>query len=113
MGHDAVNTQVSWWDVHEFVQPVLARVGAWPMLGTPAWCALPDDDPRKVAALFDGARHWALRVETHQVAECEASHDISAAAGEAGTSWGAIGQRIRDQHEFYADKPWLRRRVAS
>jgi hypothetical protein len=72
--------QASWWDVHTYVSPTLAEVGCWPMVGTAAWCALPDDDPVKLAALLDAAQHWALRLETCQVAECEASHAISAAA---------------------------------
>jgi hypothetical protein len=41
---------------------------------------LDDTDPRKVAALFDAAQHWALRVETSQQAQAETSRDISAAA---------------------------------
>jgi hypothetical protein len=99
--------QVSWWSVHEFVAPYLDRVGTWPMVGSPEWCALADDDPRKLAALLDGARHWALRVETCQEAECDASHAISAAA-----DWGVIAQRVRDRADFEKQHPWLRR-VAS
>jgi hypothetical protein len=96
--------QVSWWDVHLFVEPLLAEVGDWPMAGTPEWCALDDDDPAKTAALLDAARHWILRVETRQAAECAASSDVSAAA-----DWGQIGQQIRAHNEFYTEKPWLRR----
>jgi hypothetical protein len=59
------------------------------MVGTPAWCALPDTDPAKLAALLDAARHWALRVDSCQQALCEASHDISAAA-----DWHAISNTI-------------------
>jgi Protein of unknown function (DUF2742) len=100
----ASSQQVSWWDVHLFVQPLLAEVGSWPMAGSVAWCNLADDDPRKWAALLDAAQHWALRVETCQVAECQASSDVSAAA-----DWGQIGRQIRQHNEFYAEKPWLRR----
>jgi Protein of unknown function (DUF2742) len=96
--------QVSWWDVHEHVAPLLDQVGSWPAVGTPAWCLLNDDDPVKVAALYDAAQHWALRVETCQQAECEASHDISAAG-----DWSAIAQHIRDEQDFYAAHPWMRR----
>lgn len=94
----------SWWDVHTFVEPLLAEVGSWPMVGTPEWCSLAEDDPRKWAALLDAAQHFALRVETCQVAECEASHEISAAA-----DWGQVGREIRQRNEFFAAKPWLRR----
>jgi Protein of unknown function (DUF2742) len=99
--------QVSWWSVHEHVAPILARAGSWPMAGSPEWCALADDDPVKLASLLDAARHWALRVETCQVAECEASSDVSAAA-----DWASISRKIKDRNEFYAARPWLRRRPA-
>jgi hypothetical protein len=82
---------VSWWSVHEWVTRHLESVGTWPMAGTPEWVALPDDDPRKLAALLDAAQHWALRVETAQQAECEASRAVSAAA-----DWSAIARdRLR------------------
>jgi hypothetical protein len=77
------------------------------MAGTPQWCELADDDPRKTAALFDAARHWALRIETFQIAECEASHAISAAA-----DWSAIASARRRYNEFYNERPWLKRKPA-
>ena len=43
--------QVNWLTVHRFVAAVLNQVNDWPMLGTPAWCSLAHDDPRKWAAL--------------------------------------------------------------
>jgi hypothetical protein len=98
------NRQVSWWSVHRFVVPFLQAAGQWPMLGSPAWCALPDDDPAKLAALLDASRHWALRVETCQTARCEASHAISAAA-----NWSGIAQHLRNHREFYTARPWLKR----
>ena len=58
--------QVSFWSVHEWVQPYLDDAESRPTVGTPEWCDLDDTDPRKVAALFDAAQHWALRVETCQ-----------------------------------------------
>lgn len=79
--------QVSWWDVHEYVAPTLAVVESWPMVGTPAWYALDNQDPAKIAAVFEAARHWALRIETCQQARCEAGRDISAAA-----DWSAISR---------------------
>ncbi|MGO9385760.1 MAG: DUF2742 domain-containing protein [Mycobacterium sp.] len=99
--------QVSWWDVHEFVTGWLQCVGEFPMAGTRAWCSLTDNDPRKLAALLDAARHWALRVETCQEAECQASRDISAAA-----DWSGIAQKIRQLNDFRATRPWARRMVS-
>jgi uncharacterized protein DUF2742 len=81
--------QVSWWSVHEHAAPLLEAVGSWPTVGTPEWCELDDTDPRKIAALFDAAQHWALRVETCQQSRAEASHAISAAE-----DWSAIATEI-------------------
>jgi hypothetical protein len=93
----AVNSQqTSWWSVHEHVAPMLEQVGSWPAIGTPAWCQLPDDDPAKVAALYDAARHWALRLECHQFARREASRDIA-----AGTNWSGIAQSVRARAGVY------------
>ena len=77
------------------------------MAGTPAWCALGDDDPAKLAALLDAAQHHALRVENCQQAKCEASREISAAA-----DWPAIARELRDINEFYTANPWAKRVTA-
>jgi hypothetical protein len=82
--------QVCWSEVHDHVAPLLASVPSWPMAGTPAWCALDDQDPAKTAALLDAAQHWALRVETCQEAMCETSRDVSAAA-----DWRATANALR------------------
>ena len=99
--------QTSWWSVHEYVAPALARVQSWPMVGTPEWCALDDDDPVKTAALLDAAQHWALRVETCQQARCDAARDVSERV-----DWPALAREINERADFYAARPWLRR-VAS
>jgi hypothetical protein len=96
--------QVSFWSVHKHVAPLLATVGHWPTVGTPAWCSLSEDDPKKWAALLDAARHHALRMETAQTALAAASHDISAAA-----NWSAVSREIQQRNDFYADRQWLRR----
>ena len=82
--------------MHEHVAPILASVASWPMAGTPEWCALDDEDPVKIAALFDAAQHWALRVETCQQAACEASREISTAA-----DWSAIATETSRRREVY------------
>jgi Protein of unknown function (DUF2742) len=99
--------QVSWLSVHELVTAVTNQVNDWPMLGTPAWCSLAHDDPRKWAALLDGAQHWALRVETCQEAAAEASHDISAAA-----DWSAVARADRRRVHAVASGAYIPR-VAS
>ncbi len=98
--------QVSWWSVHELIQPILNQVNDWPTLGTPAWCSLAHDDPRKWCALLDGARHWALRLELGQEARADASKAVSAAA-----DWKSVASEIQQRNGFYATRPWLRRAV--
>lgn len=92
-GRQMPSRQVCWWAVHQFVSPLLERAGSWPMAGTPEWSALADDDPAKWAALLDGARHHALRVETAQQGLAQASRDISAAE-----NWSAIATDIHQRH---------------
>lgn len=99
--------QVSWWSVHEYVAPQLAAVASWPMVGTPAWCALDDDDPAKLAALLDAAQHHALRVETAQEARCAASQAISAAE-----DWDEVSRRNYVYECFIAANPWAKRVTA-
>lgn len=91
-----MSQQVSWWSVHQAVSPLLTSVESWPLLGTPEWCALPDGDLRKVAALFDAAQHWSLRMETCQQGLAQAAHDVS-----AGEDWSAIAAEMRARDEVY------------
>jgi hypothetical protein len=89
--------QVDWWCVHEHVASMLARAESWPMAGTPEWCSLPDDDPAKLAALLDAARHWCLRLEINTQAHlAQASHAISAAE-----NWKDIANEIGRRREAY------------
>ena len=97
--------QVSWWDVHEYVAPLLGQIGSWPMAGTPAWCDLDDDDPVKLAAIYDAAQHHALRVETAQAALAEAGRDVSAAA-----DWSAIAAQHRNRADATASGAYIPRR---
>jgi hypothetical protein len=92
----SLSQQVSWWSVVEQAAPLLASVGSWPMIGSPAWCLLADDDPVKLAAIYDAAQHWALRVETCQAARADASHEISGAADwrAIATEWFRISSAI-------------------
>jgi hypothetical protein len=101
---------VTWYEVHEYRDRKLERLGVeqFPMAGTPAWCALPDNHPVKIAAVFDAAQHWALRIDTAQAASCFASQVISAAA-----DWSAIGQAQRNRAEFVAANSWTKRVVDS
>ncbi|ULN34190.1 DUF2742 domain-containing protein [Mycolicibacterium smegmatis] len=80
---------MDWWSVWEYVAPLLGQVQRWPMAGTLAWQRLADDDPTKLASLYQAAAQMALRYETSQSALAEASHEIS-----AGTDWSACARRV-------------------
>lgn len=97
--------QVSWWEVHEFVDAMLGQVNNWPMAGTPAWSSLAHDDPRKWAALLDAAQHHALRVEVAQHNRAAASRAVAGAV-----DWPTLSSEIRRSRDFFADRPWLRRK---
>lgn len=101
--------QVSWALVHEFLEAALAQAntGSLPWAGTPAWCALPDGDPRKLLALAAAGEHHVLRVEVAQSAQAEASRAVAAAA-----DWPKVAREIQQRNEFYASRPWLRRAVS-
>lgn len=99
--------QVRWFDFHEWVQPYLDAAGEWPMVGSQAWFDLPDDDPRKFAAICDAAQHFALRLETCQQARAEASRAVSAAE-----DWTQVAREIRNREEFRAARPWMDRRAS-
>jgi hypothetical protein len=98
---------VSFWSVHEHVTEFLESVGTWPMLGSVEWRNLDADHPAKLAAIFDAAQHWALRIEMAQEARAEASRAISDAA-----DWASIGREIQQLRQFRNSRPWTRR-VAS
>lgn len=80
---------VSWWDVLAYVMPTLEAVGEWPTVGTPAWCLLPDGEPVKLAAIYDAAQHWALRLECCQEARAQASRDIASSE-----DWNVAANRL-------------------
>lgn len=82
---------VAWWPVHEFIAALTAQAGHLPMAGTPAWCELPDDDPRKLLALAADGEHHVLRVEIAREARAEASKAIA-----AGADWSAVSSEIRN-----------------
>ena len=107
MSYASSSQQVSWWPVHEFITELVAQANNLPVAGTPAWCALADNDPRKLLSLAAEGEHHVLRVETAQEAHAEASHDVSAAA-----DWSALATNIRQHAEFYAARPWLKRRAS-
>lgn len=90
---------VAWWPVHQYAEPVLNRIVSWPMVGTPEWCGLAEDDPRRIAAIFDAARHWALRIETCQHSLAEASKAVAAAI-----DWKGFARREAGRRAAYIER---------
>jgi hypothetical protein len=90
--HNLASRQVSWWETHLFITELTKHVNNLPCAGTPTWCALANDDPRKLLALAVAGGHHVLRVETAQQSLAEASRDISAAA-----DWSAIARTSRQR----------------
>jgi hypothetical protein len=84
--------QVSWWDCHVFMESLVqqANCGPIPWPGTPSWCDMPDDDPRKLLALAGFGVYQALSVDAWQEASAEASSAIS-----AGQDWGEVSRSMR------------------
>lgn len=81
--------EVNWATVLEFVQ----RQGIDPtrvlIAGTPAWAALPDDHPDKLAAVLVAGLHHVLRLDLAQAAQAEASRAV---AGTPDVDWARIGR---------------------
>ena len=94
----------SWWDAHLYVLPWLEAAGDWPLIGSPEWVALDDQDLRKKAAVLDAARHWALRLQTCQEARNDASKDLAVSA-----DWKAIANESRQKADWISARPWMRR----
>jgi hypothetical protein len=73
------------------------RAGRLPQFGSPAWCALASDDPRKLyatiraALVWWGDQVWSSEPRTYGGALAKASRDIA-----AGADWPAL---IRDHLE--------------
>ena len=101
------STEVSFSVVHDFVRRRIGHLADIPLLGTPAWHELGDDDELKLAAVLDGGQHHALRLELGQTARAEAGKDISGAA-----DWKAIAQEWSELNAVRAANPWAKR-VAS
>lgn len=102
------SSAVAWWPVHEFVTAVTdALADEWPMAGTPIWCELADDDPRKLAAVLDAAQHHALRMEVAQEARAEASKSVAGAA-----DWPQVANELTQLRAWRANRPWAKRVTA-
>jgi hypothetical protein len=84
--------------VKEFVDRwrMANAVGHSPMVGTPSWTALCDDDPAKLAAVLDAGIHHALRMDVAQQQMADASKDISATV-----DWSGVARQIQQRRDVY------------
>ena len=104
---------MAWWPVLTFtahrigMQPETMPELRVPLLGTPAWCALNDSDPAKLAAVLDGGQLFALGLDTAQEAAAEASQAVSAAV-----DWRAVAQEWMQLQAFRTANPWARREAS-
>lgn len=84
-----ISGQVCWTTVLAFVE----RRGIDPATvltaGTPAWQALDEHHPDKLAAVLAAGVHHALLLDLRQEAQAEASRAVAAAA-----DWSAVAQQI-------------------
>ncbi|MDV7099705.1 DUF2742 domain-containing protein [Gordonia amicalis] len=95
------------------------RSDSIPTFGDAAWCALGDDDPRKLASAVRAAVAWATEtamlpaILAAQLAADDAtvldrikgaSLDVSSAA-----DWSTVATRLRDWQTFVEANPWTER----
>ena len=99
---------VAWWPVYELLAPHLGPPGSCPILGTPAWVALPDDHPDKLEAILNAALWWAVAEDLRQESRADASKDIAAAR-----DWAGLAREHQNLTQFRAARPWMDRKTAS
>jgi hypothetical protein len=90
--------QVSWFEVYKFVER-WARPSSssddeldlqLPIAGTPQWCAMSDDDARKLMSVILGGIREALQHDVVQEHRAEAAHAIAESA-----NWTTQANRLR------------------
>lgn len=106
-GRSSESAEVSWWQVHVFLETLAAQYDRLPIAGTPAWCAMSDGDPRKVVALAVAGEHHVLRCELDQIALAEASKSVAAAA-----DWGAVARWNQRRARAVASGVYIPRRAS-
>lgn len=98
--------------VRAFLRRRRGAITAPEVAGTPAWCALPDDDPGKLdAVLIAGAQH-VLTIELDEVdarrcAMVQAAKDISTAK-----KWKDLAVTLRRRDEAIRSGTYIERVAA-
>lgn len=104
---------IAWDPVRDFTYRVLGGRTTTIIAGTPEWCALADDDPRKVTALIIAGSRWCLEEE---IAELHSRWDAEKAAAleiAAARDWVAVARQIRDRDDALRSGAYIERKKAS
>lgn len=105
--------------VHAFHVRTIGLLPELSACGSPAWVALPDDDPRKLAALMRAGLCWITETALlpRTLADELAAADIDVRARLKAMSvdvagamnWSAAADRITRRREFEDANPWAKR----
>lgn len=105
--------------VRAFHIRTIGLLSALPACGSPAWVALPDDDPRKLAALTRAGLCWITETARlpQTLADELAAADIDARARLKAMSidvagamnWSTAAHHIARRREFERANPWAKR----
>jgi hypothetical protein len=95
--------QITWFEVYEWAERMGYLVDG-PNAGTPAWCALADDAEEKLAGVVMAGVHAALRSDTLQAEQAEASRAVA-----SGADWPQVAREIRQRNDFRCTHPWAKR----
>lgn len=104
------SNEIDFLPVHQRLAPLLDRavlLGEIPVLGSPAWVDIPDDDRRWRDSVVVAGYRWAMAEWLRQDAENQASKELSGSA-----DWSAVAARMRQHAEYLAANPWARRHTA-
>ncbi|WP_206499117.1 DUF2742 domain-containing protein [Rhodococcus sp. KRD175] len=96
--------------VHDRLAPILddaVLLGDIPILGSPAWVDIANDDVRWRHSVVAAGYRWAAREWLEQDARIEASRELSVSR-----DWSAVSRSIRQRNDYLAANPWARRQPA-
>ena len=104
------SNEIDFLPVHQRLAPILDRavlLGEIPVLGSPSWVEIPDEDRRWRDSVVVAGYRWAMTEWLRQDAENQASKELSGSA-----DWSAVAARTRRRAEYLAANPWARRHTA-
>ncbi|WP_081631867.1 DUF2742 domain-containing protein [Rhodococcus sp. 114MFTsu3.1] len=96
--------EVDFLAVHERLSPILTSaqaLGGVPIIGSPSWVELDDQDVRWRHAVVVSGYRWALEQWLRQDAAVDFSHEFSQSR-----DWAATSRYIRQRREWLANNSW-------